>query len=173
MKTRTIVPLVIAGVLAVILLNIVLLTDGDKGKDALSNDPNFEDLLDAIEFVESRGNPNAVCENGCCIGAYQLSCIYVDECDRIANGKSVWASDCNYAYADRWNKDKSRAMTRLYIDYYSKQSIIADSELLNFCPKIKWFEIMARIHNGGPNGWMKTSTKKYWLKVKTQLEKSK
>lgn len=31
-------------------------------------------------------------------------------------------------------------------------------------------EDRARIWNGGPNGWKKESTKKYWLKVKKELE---
>jgi hypothetical protein len=30
-------------------------------------------------------------------------------------------------------------------------------------------EDMARIHNGGPNGWKKESTKPYWEKVKKLL----
>ena len=29
---------------------------------------------------------------------------------------------------------------------------------------------IARIHNGGPNGWKKESTEKYWEKVKDVLE---
>ena len=31
-------------------------------------------------------------------------------------------------------------------------------------------EDIARIHNGGPNGFKKSSTDAYWAKVKKQLE---
>ena len=34
------------------------------------------------------------------------------------------------------------------------------------------FEEMARKHNGGPQGHKKECTKKYWEKVKTELERS-
>ena len=30
-------------------------------------------------------------------------------------------------------------------------------------------EDVARIHNGGPNGWKKQSTEKYWKNVQTKL----
>jgi len=32
------------------------------------------------------------------------------------------------------------------------------------------FEVLARIHNGGPLGWKKTATDAYWAKVKRVLE---
>lgn len=149
----------------------------------------FNDLLDAIEFVESGGDAGAMgdwigipCDEeivGClvahgeyrAIGAYQIHKIYVRDCNQIASGNSSWASDNRYTYDDRWNRDKSREMTWLYIDYYSKKVINSDPALLNCCPQIKWFEIMARIHQGGPQGYKKKSTKPYWAKVKTRLEK--
>ena len=31
-------------------------------------------------------------------------------------------------------------------------------------------EVLARIHNGGPNGWRKESTLKYWHKVKAAMD---
>ena len=31
-------------------------------------------------------------------------------------------------------------------------------------------EDIARIHNGGPNGWKKKSTDAYWAKVKKELD---
>ena len=31
------------------------------------------------------------------------------------------------------------------------------------------YEDVARIHNGGPNGYKKTATYKYWQKVKKKL----
>ena len=35
------------------------------------------------------------------------------------------------------------------------------------------YEVYARIWNGGPDGWKKRSTLKYWKKVKKELKKKK
>ena len=110
----------------------------------------FDDLLDAIEFVESGGEEYPeVCigDGGDAVGAYQIHKIYVDDANRIVG----WDK---FLYADRWDRDNSREMTSIVIQHYGKGD----------------FETMARIHNGGPNGWKKESTKKYWNKVKIRLE---
>ncbi len=110
---------------------------------------NFEQLLDAIEKVESSGNPNAVGDNGEAIGAYQIHKIYVDEVNRILG----WH---NFSYDDRWDRDKSRWMVSIYLRHYGKGKSV---------------EAMARIHNGDPvTGWRDENTKPYWLKVKAELE---
>jgi len=106
-----------------------------------------DNLLDAIEFVESRGQSDAVGDKGNAVGAYQIWKIYVDDVNRILGQDK-------YSYDDRWDKGKSREMVRVYLRHYGKGSL----------------ESMARIHNGGPNGWKKESTKKYWLKVKARME---
>ena len=43
----------------------------------------FEDLLDAIESVESGGNANAVGDNNRAVGSFQIWKIYVDDVNRI------------------------------------------------------------------------------------------
>ena len=130
---------------------------------------NLDDLLDAIEWVESRGNASAIGDNGRAVGAYQIHKIYVDDVNRIlkgwkqqigdqikeAGGKGLGGWFVPYTYDDRRNRILSRDMTRVYLTYYS--------------PSNDNLEQMARIHNGGPNGWEKDSTKPYWLKVKARL----
>lgn len=113
----------------------------------------FEDLLDAIEQVESGGDSNAVGDGGAAIGAYQIHKIYVDDVNRLFGE--------TFTYEDRWNRLKSRWMTRWYIQYYA--SVTQPQS------EIQYFEYAARIHNGGPNGWKKESTKPYWEKVKRFL----
>lgn len=136
-------------------------------------DPSFEDLLDEIEWVESRGDPNAAGDGGEAIGAYQLTEIYVDDVNRIligwkeqigqqikeAGGKGLGGWFVPYTYKDRWNRNHSRDMARVYLTYYNPSD--AENE----------FEAMARIHNGGPDGWKKESTKEYWEKVESRLER--
>lgn len=123
---------------------------------------SFDDLLDAIEWAESNGDANAVGHNGKAIGAYQIQKIYVDDVNRIL-GKN------KYIYADRWDRNKSQEMAEIYLKYYQEKAlhicwsykiIPTDEELLQFA---------AQIHNGGPKGWQKESTKAYWRKVKEKL----
>ncbi len=119
----------------------------------------FDDLLDAIEWVESKGDANAVGDDGDAVGAYQLHKIYVDDVNRIVDENI-------YCYEDRWDKKCSREMTGIYIRYYGFK-FFGDPRDGNKGPP---FEAMARIHNGGPKGYLKESTKAYWAKVKARME---
>lgn len=161
-----------------------------KRENAARTNHSFEDLLDAIEWVESKGRAGmmgdaepvvlelkvgAVVEiNYRAIGAYQLHKIYVDDVNRIlkgwkeqigaqikeAGGKGLGGWFVPYTYEDRWNRECSRDMVDVYLTYYNPSE--AENE----------FEAMARIHNGGPDGWKKESTKEYWEKVKSRLERN-
>ncbi len=130
--------------------------------------PTFDDLLDAICYVESRGDAHAVGDNDKAIGAYQIHKIYVDDVNRI--GVLRGYPDASFSYEDRWDKDKSRSMTLIYTGHYGAKA------LDNFRTKDKqkaqmiFIECAARIHNGGPQGYKNPSTEKYWLKVKARLE---
>ncbi len=108
----------------------------------------FEDLLDAIEWVESKGDANAIGDNGNAVGSFQIWKIYVDDCNRILGRKQ-------FTYHDRFSRERSREMVRVYLPYY--------------CPEGN-FEKMAKVHNGGPTGHLKPSTAAYWLKVKARME---
>ncbi|MDP6249404.1 MAG: hypothetical protein QGH26_01040 [Candidatus Pacebacteria bacterium] len=59
---------------------------------------------------------------------------------------------------------RSIAICREYIDYYAIERRIGREPTL---------QDMARIWNGGPNGYKKPSTKKYWEKVKEVLKTEK
>ena len=122
----------------------------------------LEDLLDAIEQVESGGDANAVGDSGRAVGAYQIWKIYVDDCNRIHNKfcASFFPKHPFYTYSDRRSKEKSRGMVALYTTYYWERT---KTDIMGR------FEFMARIHNGGPNGWKKESTKEFWDKVKAVL----
>ena len=138
--------------------------------------PTFDDLLDAIEWKESEGDQVAEGDNGKAVGAYQLHKIYVDDVNRIIKmqtddivGNHNYLPSKQFSYEDRWDKAKSREMVVIYLNHYEQLS-----------QKIKPFSVpenmlvwerMARIHNGGPDGWRKKSTEKYWEKIKLKLEK--
>lgn len=119
----------------------------------------FEDLLDAIEWVESRGRADAVGDGGNAVGSFQIWKIYVDDVNRIMALRN-WPE--RFTYEDRLNKTKSRRIVTLYLQYYGK-SVQVLSEL-------EYFECVARIHNGGPTGHKKECTKAYWENIKARLE---
>ena len=176
-------------VICFILRAITLQAELTEAKNYL---PTFDDLLDAIEWVESRGDANAVGDpkpwgiyidnygqevsKGIeyqAIGAYQIHKIYVDDVNRILSLRGI---ENAFAYNDRWDKGKSRDMVAVYTEYYGTKAWnkIWDSGQFETTDEregfIKYYELQTRIHNGGPRGWRKESTKAYWQKVKARLE---
>jgi len=119
-----------------------------------SQRPDIEKLLDAIMWVESKGDPRAIGDGGNAVGAYQIWKICVDDCNRIAELHGIRPR--LWTYNDRYSPIYSRAMCFTYITHYGK----GDPER------------MARCWNGGPNGWKKQATVKYWCKVKAELERA-
>lgn len=112
-------------------------------------------LLNALVWVESSRNEKAVGDNGKAIGLLQLHKVYVDDVNRIIGKKK-------YSYADRWNPQKSIEMTVVYLKHYGRR-------YERLTGKKASYEILARIHNGGPDGWGKDKTSEYWSKVQRYL----
>lgn len=127
----------------------------DKEYLTVEMEITFNDLLDAIEWVESKGDSQAIGDNGRAVGAYQIHPCYVEDVGWGYNGGEDFDED------DRLNRDKSRTMVKRYMSMY------ATYRRLERQPT---FEDYARIHNGGPDGYKKESTKPYWEKVKARLE---
>lgn len=111
-------------------------------------------LLDAIEIVESNANSFAIGDNGKSVGSFQITKAYVDDVNRVYKK--------NYSYSDRYDRDKSRDMTRLYLTYYGNFYELKTD-------KTATYEVLCRIHNGGPRGMYKNSTYSYWKKIERVL----
>ena len=111
-----------------------------------------DSLINAIIKVESNDNVNAIGDNGKAVGCMQIWKVVVDDVNKVSKLK--------YNYNDRFNKEKSIEIFKLYINKY------ATAKRLGRTPTD---EDMARIWNGGPNGFKKAGTKQYWLKVKAEL----
>ena len=118
-----------------------------------------EELLDAIEQVESNCNPNAIGDKGNAVGSFQIWKIYVKDVNRILDLNNVKRK---YTYEDRYSRKKSREMVRIYLEHYGKR-------YEKLTGKEATEEIYSRIHNGGVNGWKKRVTIPYWGKVKKHL----
>lgn len=102
-------------------------------------------LLAAIKQVESNGDANAVGDQGRALGAFQI-------------WKSYWQdSKVSGCYEDCKDPKYSESVVRAYLARYAPKG------------KIVTLEMLARIHNGGPRGYLKPATLKYWTKIQKVL----
>lgn len=105
---------------------------------------DYDRLLDAIAKVESdRGATSA--------NVYQLRRIYIRDVNRI-KGWSV-----RYADAIR-DPELAKRCIRAYWRHYAR-----DYERRT--GRKATAETLARMHNGGPDGWSKAATARYWRRV--------
>jgi|TARA_B110000908_G_scaffold130266_1_gene153144 hypothetical protein len=113
------------------------------------------ELLSALIFVESRGNDSAIGDKHLvgneAVGALQIRPIMVREVNRICK---IIGSHQHFALKDRFDRNKSIHMFMIWKDYHHKN----DSD-----------ETIARNWNGGPKGYKKDRTVKYWNKIEKQL----
>jgi len=112
-----------------------------------------QDLLEAIREVESNNNPDAVGDNGNAIGVYQIWEIYWK--DAVEFDPSIGGE-----YKDCFNPEYAEKIVLAYWNRYGT---------IRRLGRTPTNEDLARIHNGGPNGYKKTATDKYWKKVKKKL----
>ena len=106
-------------------------------------------------FVESRGNDSAIGDRHLigneAVGLLQIRPIMVREVNRILK---IQKSELEYALEDRFDRNKSIHMFMIWKDYHHKNNSN---------------EIIARNWNGGPRGYKKDRTVKYWNKIEKQL----
>jgi hypothetical protein len=67
-----------------------------------------------------------------------------------------------YKHTDANDLHKSYAICRLYLSHYGRRYRLK----MRVSPTD---EVLARIWNGGPDGWQKASTRVYWLRVSRYL----
>lgn len=111
-------------------------------------------LIDALIHVESRGNAHAIGDGGKAVGCLQIHPIMVREVNKIIRKQKLGVK--KYKLKDRFDCEKSIEMFEIWRDYHHENSTL---------------EKVARNWNGGPRGHQKTSTLKYWDKVKKKLTK--
>ena len=112
-------------------------------------------LVPALIQVESSGRDNAIGDNGRAVGCLQIHPILVDDVNGILARRG---SSTRYTLADRLNRQKSVEMLTVYLENYGQRLGRAATE-----------QDLARIWNGGPSGWKRSSTIRYWAKVSSKL----
>ena len=114
------------------------------------------DLINALIRVESRGNDSAIGDRHLvgneAVGALQIRPIMVREVNRILK---IQKSDKRFKLSDRFDRTKTIEMFLIWKNYHHP-----DGD----------FEKIARNWNGGPKGYKKTRTEKYWVKVQKELD---
>ena len=118
--------------------------------------PQQTELIDALIQVESNGNDDAVGDNGNAIGCLQIWEIYHTDATERSNIGGV--------YLDCYTRAYSIMVFDAYMRRYARDAWINP---LKFDA-----EKVARIHNGGPRGYKKKATEKYWKKVQILLDKA-
>jgi len=116
-------------------------------------DADMDKVLSAMRIVESNNNPDAVGDKGKAIGVYQIWNIY-------------WIDATQYSgidgdYKDCFSPEYSDKIVRAFMKRYATEKRLGREVTM---------EDIARIHNGGPNGYKKQSTKKYWVKIQKELK---
>lgn len=114
------------------------------------------DLIEALIKVESRGNDSAIGDRHLvgneAVGALQIRPIMVREVNRILK---IQKSDKRFKLKDRFDRQKTIEMFMVWKNYHHP-----DGD----------FEKIARNWNGGPKGYKKSRTEKYWVKVQKELD---
>ena len=114
------------------------------------------DLIDALIKVESRGNDSAIGDRHLvgneAVGALQIRPIMVREVNRILK---IQKSDKRFKLKDRFDREKTIEMFLVWKNYHHKNDD---------------FEVVARNWNGGPKGYKRSNTEKYWAKVQKELD---
>jgi len=112
-------------------------------------------LVNAIIQVESNGKDDAVGDNGSAIGCLQIWKPYWFDATEHSNIGGV--------YRDCFKRDYAVLVFDAYMKRYARE---AWTDPAKFDA-----EKVARIHNGGPKGYKRKSTEKYWRKVLTELNR--
>jgi len=115
-------------------------------------------LIPALIAVESGGNPAAIGDHGKAVGCLQIRAECIADVNRL--------SKTTYTQSDRLSREKSKEICRLYLTHYGNAYRHRTGEEPNA-------EILARIWNGGPSGYAKEATARYWEKTRAHLKKKK
>lgn len=113
-------------------------------------------LMFAMGDVESNNNPDAVGDNGQAVGVLQIHPQVIKDVNTITGA--------GYTLQDRYDPDKSREICAAYLGYHGMQYQMKTG-------KEPTLEVYARIWNGGPRGYEKPQTLKYWRKVQRAIIK--
>lgn len=109
-------------------------------------------LIMILINVESSGNDLEVGDGGRAYGCLQMHAGYVQDAAEYAGE--------DWKHKDAFCRETSIDIFLAYMARYATYERLGRAVTA---------EDVARIHNGGPNGWKKKSTDAYWHKVRKEL----
>ena len=118
-------------------------------------------LLDAMRQVESRGDVCAIGDGGRSFGSYQIMEAYYS--DALQFNPSL--ADGGRTFSDVWGTGSEAYSELVIMSYMGRYATPGRLE------RQPTNEDIARIHNGGPNGYMRDSTLPYWNLVMAELQR--
>lgn len=133
-------------------------TDDQPRTAQATEGPTFDDLLDALEWVESKGIATARGANGE-VGAYQLKPIYVEDYYRIIGEKPTFG-DVDYRLHKGWSRRVTKTVTQHYA-HKDHPDLPVNSAV--------FLEKAARTHHR-PADRNNSLTDDYWQRIKARLE---
>lgn len=111
-------------------------------------------LFAAMRQVESYNGRELVGDHGMSRGVYHIQACYIKDVNRVYSTK--------FTLVDRDDPVKAHRIVRLYLAHYGRVYNKTTGKPVT-C------EVLARIHNGGPEGWRKKSTLKHWKRVERAM----
>jgi hypothetical protein len=122
---------------------------------------NWALFIIALTLTESDGQNGVVGDHHLqnkAYGVLQIRKPYLDDVNRIAG--------THYTLEEvRRSPTISRWCVVTYVRHYGKRYTRLTGKPLTM-------EVGARLHNGGPNGWKKTSTDKHWARFQVKIREA-
>ena len=116
----------------------------------------FNDFIEAVIYIESRGDSLAYNTKEKAVGVLQIRPIMLREVNRVLRKNKVPGK---YVLQDRYSQEKSIEMFNIMAEQVNQDEL----------SQMQFFEIVARRWNGGRRGDKKKATIKYWERIKNQL----
>jgi len=116
----------------------------------------FNDFIEAVIYIESRGDSLAYNTKEKAVGVLQIRPIMLREVNRVLRKNKVPGK---YVLQDRYSQEKSIEMFEIMAEQVNQDEL----------SQMQFFEIVARRWNGGRRGDKKKATIKYWERIKNQL----
>jgi hypothetical protein len=134
-------------------------TSAEVVSSKTQTEPTWDDFVNAVIYVESRGCDDAYNIEEQAAGCLQIRPIMVREVNRTLR---KWNAPFRYTLDDRWDRQKSIEMFEIMAEQIP---CCEDQEFMEFA------EVVARKWNGGGRGHLRESTLPYWERIKNQLNK--
>ncbi len=114
---------------------------------------DFDPFIDVLIQAESKGKIKAFNKKEVARGILQIRPIMVKDVNRIL-GRKI------YKPKDVYSPFTSRQIAKIYFDYYGNRYVKKYGKPLTY-------EVLARMWCGGPTGYRKWQTRKYWKRFQT------